>query len=487
MLAINEPARSIRGAVQYNEQKVEEGQALFLDAHNFLPEKEELTIWDKLQRFRDLDSLNERSRKHCTHISVNFPPKDVLSDLQMKRIATDFMQAIDFGDQPWLLYRHIDVGHPHMHIVSTNIRFDGSRISNDLRSPHHLKQICFQLEERYGLTPVFEMPDLFGEQEVKPQQEQYRHGGPQRITYGEKPTRTAMSEVLEYVNKEYSFTSFDAYNAMLSLYNVRADRGREQSAMYQNKGLYSRVIDERGQKLGAPIKASAFHLPVTMERLEEKFELSRQRVQESIPGIRVNVDWVLHGNPQPYSLSEFSRDLKENRIDLVIPALRQSDPRGWQQRVTNLLDKSLPDSEKIAVKPDDGHGFFYVNWSHKAIVRDTQAGDKYTADAVLQRTGIDKQLHNMHRDRYFKLSNAQEAILRPDYPDTAQARRLLLRLSPSHDKVVEKQLELRNNRNSSCAIRIGCIMDSEARSPSCLTARTPPVCARRQDHIPARP
>jgi hypothetical protein len=446
MLAITESACDIRSPLQYNEQKVEEGQAHLLDAHNFLQEKEELTIRDKTQRFRDLDELNERSQKHIVHITLNFPPKDELSDLQMKRIATDFMQAIDFGDQPWLLYRHTDVGHPHAHIVSTNIRPDGSRISNDLRSQHHLMQTCFKLEERYGLTPVFQMPDLFQEQELKPDQEHYRHDGPSRITYGERPTRTTMSEVLEYVNKEYAFTSFDAYNAVLSRYNVRADRGREGSAMYQNKGLYYRVIDEAGKKLGAPIKASAFHLPVTMERLEEKFELSQQRVQESAQSVRVNIDWALHSHRQPYSLSAFGEDLASHRVELVIPAMRQPNPRGWQQRVTNLLDKSRPDSEKITIPPDDGHGFFYVHWENKAVVRDTDIGKSHTADAILEQTGIEKALHRMHRDNHFKLSTAEEAIFRPDYPDTAEARRLLLRLSPVHDKIVDKQLELQEQQ-----------------------------------------
>ena len=444
MLAINKAAGSIRTPLQYNELKVNLNQARLLDAHNFLQEKEELTIRDKLKRFRDLDVLNERSQMHIVHISVNFSPEDNLSDLQMKRIATDFMQAIEFGDQPWLLYRHVDAGHPHAHIVSTNIRPDGSRISNDLRSVPHLKQVCFQLEERYGLKPAVEMPDLFHEQEIKPKVELHWRKGQGRIIYGEKPTRTAISEVLEYVNKEYAFTSFDAYNAVLSLYNVRADRGREESAMYRNRGLYYRLIDERGKKLGAPIKASAFHLPVTMDRLEQKFELSRQQVQEMAQVVRVWIDYALHRKSEPYSLLEFARDIKRDNVDLIIPTLRQSNPRGWQQRVTSLLDKNTAALEKI--KPDDGHGFFYVDRLRKAIIRDTELGDKYTADAILKRTGIEKELRSMHLNRNFKLSKAQEAILRPDYPDTAEARRLWLQLSPAHNGVVKKQLELRQEQ-----------------------------------------
>ena len=447
MLAIAKSARSFRVAVQYNEQKVEESQALLLDAHNFLKEKEELTIRDKLQRFRDLDKLNERSRKHCIHITVNFPPKDELSDRQMKRIATDFMQAIDFGDQPWLLYRHIDVAHPHMHIVSTNIRPDGSRITNDLRSPYHLKQICFGLEERHHLTPIFEMPDLFGSQEKTPQQKQ-EQSEPQRIVYGKRPTRTAIAEVLEYVGKNYSFTSFEAYNAVLSLYNVRADRGREDSPMYQNKGLYYRLIDEGGKKLGAPIKASAFHLPVTMERLEEKYRLGQQQMlqYELVRGVRASIDYILAGNPQPYSLNRFWQELRQKDVLLIIPALRQPNPRGWQQRALTLGDASRPASEKITMKPDDGHGFFYIRRSWKMVMRDTEVGDRYTAAAVLQRTGIEKAIRQMPGEYVLDLNNAQKAILRPDYPDTAETRRLLLKLAPWQSGIVEKQLELKQQQ-----------------------------------------
>lgn len=444
MLAVTESARSIRSPLEYNEQKVENAQAILLDAHNFLQEKEELTLKEKAKRFQDLDCLNERSQKHIVHITVNFSPKDELSDLRMKRIATDFMHAIEFGDQPWLLYRHIDAGHPHAHIVSTNIRPDGSRISNDLRSQSHLKQICFQLEERYGLTPVFEMPDLFNEQKITPQHEHHRESGPTRITYGEKTTRGALSEVLEYVNKEYYFTSFDSYNAVLSLYNVRADRGREDSPMYQNKGLYYRIIDEEGKKLGAPIKASAFHLPVTFPKLEERFELSRQKVQQSEQVIRGYTEWTLHKHPEPYSLHEFSKDLNRHRIGLIIPAHRQSNPRGWEKRVTDLLNKDQSALEKL--KPDDGHGFFYLYWGTKTVMRDTEVGASCTAAAILKRTGIENELHKMHQDHYFKLSRARQNILRPDYPDSAEARRLLLKLSPAHNAVVEKQLKLQEEQ-----------------------------------------
>lgn len=450
MLAIVEAAKSIRGAVQYNEEKVKQEQARFLDAHNFLQEKEDLTIREKLGRFRDLTSLNERSKKHCIHISVNFPPKDELSDQKMKCIARDFMQAIDFGDQPWLLYRHVDVGHPHMHIVTTNIRSDGSRISNDHRAPHFLKQTCFQLEDRYHLSPMFEMPDLFKEEKRTSESDRPRlgfdriHESPARITYGERPTRTAIGEVLEYVNRSYWYTSFEGYNAVLSLYNVRADRGREGSAMYQNKGLYYRLIDEEGKKLGAPIKASDFNLPVTWDRLEEKYKLSEQPVREAVRSVQVYVNYVLAGDPEPYSLELFRSDLIRHDIELITPALRYRDPRDWQKRAASLLDPKIAGSKKYTIEPDDGHGFFYLKWSTRAVIRDTDAGKDCSAANVLQRTGVEKALRRMQN--IFRLSDAQKAILDPAYPDKIETRRLLLRMAPQHDNIVQRQLELKEEQ-----------------------------------------
>ena len=39
------------------------------------------------------------------------------------------MNKIGFVEQPFLVYKHEDAGHPHIHIVSTTIKGDGSRIN----------------------------------------------------------------------------------------------------------------------------------------------------------------------------------------------------------------------------------------------------------------------------------------------------------------------------------------------------------------------
>jgi len=43
-------------------------------------------------------------------------------------IAEAYMKGIGFEKQPYLIYQRQDAGHLHIHIVSTNIQRDGSKI-----------------------------------------------------------------------------------------------------------------------------------------------------------------------------------------------------------------------------------------------------------------------------------------------------------------------------------------------------------------------
>src|SRR5665811_657562 len=120
---------SIQRALNYNEQKMREGKAECIYAHNFLKEAEQLNFYEKLQRFGDLISLNKRASTNTVHISLNFGLNEKIAEEKLVEIAGVYMDKIGFADQPYLVYQHLDAGHPHIHIVSTNIQKDGKRIS----------------------------------------------------------------------------------------------------------------------------------------------------------------------------------------------------------------------------------------------------------------------------------------------------------------------------------------------------------------------
>ena len=86
-------------------------------------------IYEKLNRFQNLVNLNKRATTNSIHISLNFGLDEKISREKLVEIASDYMEKIGFGRQPYLVYQHLDAGHPHFHIVSTHIQKDGKRIS----------------------------------------------------------------------------------------------------------------------------------------------------------------------------------------------------------------------------------------------------------------------------------------------------------------------------------------------------------------------
>lgn len=101
------------------------GKAECLYAHNFLKEANALNFYEKLERFQALIYLNKRATTNTIHISLNFGVNEKIEKEILKEIATVYMDKIGFGQQPYLVYQHSDAGHPHIHIVSTNIQKDG--------------------------------------------------------------------------------------------------------------------------------------------------------------------------------------------------------------------------------------------------------------------------------------------------------------------------------------------------------------------------
>src|SRR5438552_16186823 len=120
---------SIKRALNYNEQKMKDGVAECIYAHNFLKEAEQLNFYEKLNRFEGLISLNKRASTNTVHISLNFGLNEKIDQERLLEIASVYMAKIEFAGQPYLVYQHLDAGHPHIHIVTTNIKNDGKRIS----------------------------------------------------------------------------------------------------------------------------------------------------------------------------------------------------------------------------------------------------------------------------------------------------------------------------------------------------------------------
>lgn len=255
--------RGLRDTIRYHERKISCGDARLIYASNFLREPEELNF-DRIHlRFQNLLSLNERTKAKIFHPSLNFHPDDgpKLSAPILREISDAFMEKIGFKGQPYLVYRHFDAGHPHVHIVAPAIKPDGHRVLGAYINSKEYRRFIMDLENTYGL--VSSQSRINRERKID-------HTLPRKVIYGEE-LKPAIEHVLAFVLKDYHFTSLKAFNAVLREYNIRAEHVRSKDKLIAYQGLMYRVLGPGGEEVGRPIRASQLYGKPTLSTLEKKF------------------------------------------------------------------------------------------------------------------------------------------------------------------------------------------------------------------------
>jgi len=300
-------SNSIARSLTYNEQKLTQGKAECLTAANFLKAPDQLTYADKLHRFQHRMELNE-AVKTSQHITLNFDPSDQLSNEKMRLIADSYMKEIGFENQPYLVYRHHDAGHPHCHIVTTHVRSNGDPIEMYNIGKIQSEQARLRIEKEYQLTTA-EMKQQLRQQGSHPD-------GVQKITYGESSTTQSISRVLDHVTENYKYTNLKELNTVLRLYNVEAYRGREDSKLYQNRGLLYRVLDENGRYLGVPLKASFFDSKPTLDNLEKKMIQNQALKLKHQEHVAISVQWNIV--KESHTMEEFKQAMARDKIRMVL-------------------------------------------------------------------------------------------------------------------------------------------------------------------------
>src|SRR3712207_3388560 len=85
-------------------------------------------------------------------ISLNPHPDEKLSDELLVQIAKEYMEALGYGKQPYIVFKHNDIAREHIHIVSLRVDSNRRKI-NDKFEGKRSKLITDALERKYGLIP----------------------------------------------------------------------------------------------------------------------------------------------------------------------------------------------------------------------------------------------------------------------------------------------------------------------------------------------
>ncbi|WP_195344841.1 relaxase/mobilization nuclease domain-containing protein [Bacteroides xylanisolvens] len=96
--------------------------------------------------------LNPNVEKFIGHISLSFSKEDLprLTDELMVQISREYMMEMGIRDTQYIIGRHHDKGHPHVHIAFNRIDNNGKTIS-DRNDRYRSERVCKELTRKYGL------------------------------------------------------------------------------------------------------------------------------------------------------------------------------------------------------------------------------------------------------------------------------------------------------------------------------------------------
>jgi hypothetical protein len=152
MIASQKIGKSFLGALNYNLKKLyhpdQNKRAELLDSSFASTDSRMIQ-----QELRLIRSLKPNLSRYVYHTSLNFSVEDELDNDKLLSIAHDYLKESGYTNNQYMIFRHHDAPHPHIHLLVNRISFDGTVVSdsNNFKSS---EDIIRKLERRYNLKTV---------------------------------------------------------------------------------------------------------------------------------------------------------------------------------------------------------------------------------------------------------------------------------------------------------------------------------------------
>jgi len=83
------------------------------------------------------------------------PYSDKLTDDEFGNLARDYLEGMGFDDNQYIVYKHADQDHSHIHIVANRVKFSGDIVS-DSQDYKRSEVLVRQLEKKFKLTQLIQ-------------------------------------------------------------------------------------------------------------------------------------------------------------------------------------------------------------------------------------------------------------------------------------------------------------------------------------------
>ena len=358
MIAKISSTENLGGVLGYNFKKVEKGEASILLVAELYQDREgRYTMEDVLADMEALIPKNCRTKKTVFHCSLNPHPDEKLSDETLTQIAKEYMEALGYGKQPYIVFKHNDIAREHIHIVSLRVDSEGKKL-NDKFEKRRSKLITDTLERKFGLIPSSKVTDKAMKETPK-------------IDTTRGNIKEQVASTLRMVLKHYKFCSLGELNAILSRYHLAVEEVKTEFRGKKYDGLVYVPTDDKGDKVSSPIHASDIGRGVGYTAVQNKMQKSKQAIKPLRSIIRYRVLQTMRTSPK--TEEELRQRLEEQGLRAVI----RKNESGRIYGITFIDDK-----EGIALNGSRlGKGYaanvfngYFSNPTHNPFLDETQYG-----------------------------------------------------------------------------------------------------------------
>lgn len=145
MIAKLVKGRGFRGALEYDLTK-EKGRVIDSNMAGQTPR-------ELAAEFGEIRKLRPNLGKAVLHVSLSAAPGETLTDAQWCEIGQRYLHGMGFTDNQFVITRHTDTAHEHIHILANRITHTGEVVS-DAQDYRRQEALMREIERDYGLQQV---------------------------------------------------------------------------------------------------------------------------------------------------------------------------------------------------------------------------------------------------------------------------------------------------------------------------------------------
>ena len=323
---------NLHGTLTYNNLKVEKGKGKVLFTNKIIETPSgQYTVTQLAQSFSPYLIANRNTEKHTLHISLNPDPKDIVDDEKLKELANEYMQEMGYGEQPYVVFKHTDIQRTHIHIVSVCIDKEGKKISDKFEKIKSMK-VCRELERKHNLIAATDKSHQLNNQIFQP------------VDYKKGDIKSQLATVIRQLPNQYYFQTLGEYNALLSRYNITCEKIEGEIRGKTQKGLLYSALNENGEKVGLPLKASLFGKKSGLHTLELHFEKSKNKLKNH-PIKSTLQSFISNALKSTENELAFKKLLNEQYIDVIVR--KNNDGRIYGITFINHKSKSVWNGSRL--------------------------------------------------------------------------------------------------------------------------------------------